>query len=48
MARAHEVAEITGASVPTVRTRLFYARRQLARLVSAEPALEEFSREFGP
>jgi RNA polymerase sigma-70 factor (ECF subfamily) len=33
------IAELVQAPVLTVRTRLFYARRELAQLVAAEPAL---------
>lgn len=35
---AHQVAEIVGAPVFTVRTRLFYARREFYRKVAAHPA----------
>jgi RNA polymerase sigma-70 factor (ECF subfamily) len=34
-----EIATIVGAPVLTVRTRLFYARRELEELMAAEPAL---------
>jgi RNA polymerase sigma-70 factor (ECF subfamily) len=36
------IAEIVGAPVLTVRTRLFYARRELERWISEEPALAGF------
>jgi RNA polymerase sigma-70 factor (ECF subfamily) len=35
------IAELVQAPVLTVRTRLFYARRELARLIEEEPALAE-------
>jgi RNA polymerase sigma-70 factor (ECF subfamily) len=38
---AAEIAEIVGAPVLTVRTRLFYARKELAELLRAEPVLAQ-------
>lgn len=43
-----EVAKIVGAPVLTVRTRLFYARRELLTLLRDEPALEFMARELSP
>ncbi len=43
-----EIAEIVGASVLTVRTRLFYARRELAALIPEEPALAALAVELEP
>jgi RNA polymerase sigma-70 factor (ECF subfamily) len=39
---AHVIAEVVGTNVLTVRTRLFYARRELEALAKADPALAEF------
>jgi RNA polymerase sigma-70 factor, ECF subfamily len=41
-----EVAKVVGAPVLTVRTRLFYARRELLGLLRDEPALEFVAREL--
>lgn len=41
-----EIAKIVGVPVLTVRTRLFYARRELSRLLRDEPALESFAQEL--
>jgi len=41
-----EVAKVVGAPVLTVRTRLFYARRELLELLREEPALEFVAREL--
>jgi RNA polymerase sigma factor (sigma-70 family) len=38
-----EISKIVGAPVLTVRTRLFYARRELEELMKTEPALSGFS-----
>ncbi len=38
---ASEIAEIVGAPVLTVRTRLFYARKELYAALAADPALAE-------
>lgn len=38
---AKEIAEIVGAPVLTVRTRVFYARREFYRLLAAEPAFDD-------
>ncbi|MFW6067714.1 MAG: RNA polymerase sigma factor [Myxococcota bacterium] len=38
---AREIADIVGAPVMTVRTRLFYARKALYEALAAEPALSE-------
>jgi RNA polymerase sigma-70 factor (ECF subfamily) len=42
-----EIADIVGAPVLTVRTRLFYARRELEELMRGEPALEHLREGFG-
>jgi len=39
---AAQIAEATGSNVLTVRTRLFYARREFERLASSDPALAEY------
>ncbi len=39
---AQRIAEILGTNILTVRTRLFYARRELEALAAQDPALEEF------
>jgi RNA polymerase sigma-70 factor (ECF subfamily) len=39
---AQRIAELLDTNVLTVRTRLFYARRELEALARADPALEEF------
>ena len=41
-----EVAKVVGAPVLTVRTRLFYARRELLNMLRDEPALEFVAREL--
>jgi RNA polymerase sigma-70 factor (ECF subfamily) len=41
-----EVAEIVRAPVLTVRTRLFYARRELMALIASEPSLRVLFHEF--
>jgi RNA polymerase sigma-70 factor, ECF subfamily len=41
-----EIASVVGAPVLTVRTRLFYARRELLALLRDEPALEVVAREL--
>lgn len=41
-----EIAEIVGAPVLTVRTRLFYARRELEELLATEPALASLKVSF--
>jgi RNA polymerase sigma-70 factor (ECF subfamily) len=41
-----EIAVIVGAPVLTVRTRLFYARRELAILLKEEPSLASFASDF--
>jgi RNA polymerase sigma-70 factor (ECF subfamily) len=41
-----EIAEIVGAPVLTVRTRLFYARRELEQMLSQEPALAGLHASF--
>jgi RNA polymerase sigma-70 factor (ECF subfamily) len=38
---AADIAEVVGAPVLTVRTRLFYARKELAELLRSEPALAQ-------
>jgi len=42
-----EIAEIVDAPVLTVRTRLFYARRELAEMMRDEPALAQLAEELG-
>jgi RNA polymerase sigma-70 factor (ECF subfamily) len=41
-----EISKIVGAPVLTVRTRLFYARRELAEMLKHEPTLAAFARAF--
>ena len=41
-----EIAKIVGAPVLTVRTRLFYARRELAEMLKHEPTLAAFAQAF--
>ncbi|WP_437660333.1 RNA polymerase sigma factor [Sorangium sp. So ce1182] len=41
-----EIAEIVGAPVLTVRTRLFYARREIEEMMRAEPALAQLAAEL--
>ncbi len=41
-----EIAEIVGAPVLTVRTRLFYARRELEEMLGEEPALANLRASF--
>lgn len=45
---AEEIAKICEVPVMTVRTRLFYARRELYAALSAEPALAPLLRAFTP
>jgi RNA polymerase sigma-70 factor (ECF subfamily) len=45
---ASEIAEIVGAPVLTVRTRLFYARKELYAALAADPSLAELVRSFAP
>jgi RNA polymerase sigma-70 factor (ECF subfamily) len=42
-----EIAEIVDAPVLTVRTRLFYARRELAEMMRDEPVLAQLAEELG-
>lgn len=42
-----EIAEIVGAPVLTVRTRLFYARRELEEMLAEEPSLAGIAEAFG-
>ncbi len=42
-----EIAEIVDAPVLTVRTRLFYARRELAEMMREEPTLAQLAEELG-
>ena len=44
---AAEIARLVGAPVLTIRTRLFYARKEFARAARADPALAEYFAE-GP
>jgi RNA polymerase sigma-70 factor (ECF subfamily) len=41
-----EIAKIVGAPVLTVRTRLFYARRELLALLAEEPSLAGVAQEL--
>src|SRR5260221_6834034 len=41
-----EIAKIVGAPVLTVRTRLFYARRELSEMLQEEPTLASFAKAF--
>jgi RNA polymerase sigma-70 factor (ECF subfamily) len=41
-----DIAVVVDAPVLTVRTRLFYARREICELMRAEPALVELAEEF--
>lgn len=43
---AAEISEIVDAPVLTVRTRLFYARRELAELLKSEPSLAALAKEL--
>jgi RNA polymerase sigma-70 factor, ECF subfamily len=43
---AAEIAAAVGAPVLTVRTRLFYARRELARFMRDEPSLSSYASRF--
>jgi RNA polymerase sigma-70 factor (ECF subfamily) len=42
-----DIAEMVDAPVLTVRTRLFYARRELAEMMGDEPALAQLAEELG-
>jgi RNA polymerase sigma-70 factor, ECF subfamily len=42
-----EIAKIVGSPVLTVRTRLFYARRELLAMLAEEPALSSLAVELG-
>lgn len=42
-----EIAKIVGSPVLTVRTRLFYARRELLALLAEEPSLASLAQELG-
>lgn len=42
-----EIAEIVGAPVLTVRTRLFYARRELEQMLAEEPSLAGIAKSLG-
>jgi len=44
----HEIARIVGAPVLTVRTRLFYARREVLSMLRSEPALAALADEIIP
>ena len=41
-----EISKIVGAPVLTVRTRLFYARRELSEMLQEEPTLASFAKAF--
>jgi RNA polymerase sigma-70 factor, ECF subfamily len=42
-----DISKIVGAPVLTVRTRLFYARKDLASMMRSEPVLAAFAQGFG-
>jgi RNA polymerase sigma-70 factor (ECF subfamily) len=44
---ASRIAELTGSNIMTVRTRLFYARREFEAMAAADPALADFFRPGG-
>jgi RNA polymerase sigma-70 factor (ECF subfamily) len=44
---AAEISEMVGAPVLTVRTRLFYARREVYAAMAKDPALDAIARELG-
>jgi RNA polymerase sigma-70 factor (ECF subfamily) len=44
---ASRIAEVLDTNILTVRTRLFYARRELEQLAAADPALAEFFTPHG-
>jgi RNA polymerase sigma-70 factor (ECF subfamily) len=44
---AAEISKIVEAPVLTVRTRLFYARKELAEMLREEPTLAALAKEFG-
>jgi RNA polymerase sigma-70 factor, ECF subfamily len=41
-----EIAEVVGAPVLTVRTRLFYARREIEEMLHEEPSLASLEATF--
>ena len=45
---AREIGELVGAPVLTVRTRLFYARKELYAAIAADPRLRGLLAELGP
>jgi RNA polymerase sigma-70 factor (ECF subfamily) len=45
---AREIGELVGAPTLTVRTRLFYARKELYAAIAADPKLRGLLAEFGP
>lgn len=45
---AKEISELVGAPVLTVRTRLFYARKELYAAIAKEPTLSALLAELGP
>ncbi|MFT3839897.1 MAG: sigma-70 family RNA polymerase sigma factor [Myxococcaceae bacterium] len=45
---ASRIAEVLDTNILTVRTRLFYARRELEQLAQGDPALKEFFTPEGP
>ena len=45
---AKEIGELVGAPVLTVRTRLFYARKELYAAIAGEPRLKALLSELGP
>ena len=44
---AARIAEVLDTNILTVRTRLFYARREFEKLAAADPALSEFFKDEG-
>ncbi len=45
---AEEIAAIVGAPVMTVRTRIFYGRKELYAALASEPALAQLTASFSP
>jgi RNA polymerase sigma-70 factor, ECF subfamily len=43
-----EVAEIVGANIATVRTRLFYARKEFWKKAEKDPVLNKLAKDVGP
>ena len=45
---AQKIAEVLDTNILTVRTRLFYARREFEKLAAGDPALAEYFTEAKP